>query len=208
VTAAACFLASKVEENPRNLQDFAFSYLLSRDKKKPEAKERILKEKVGFVGSPYIPVFRTSCTVITIFLPQQEIIMPPAMEKLLLAERAVLYTLGFGLKVDNFINVMNAQMSKLGISEDNLDEATTRFVKLSYHMILNRCMMENDECTSILLCELLLTLTATLLQLSDYAVAEVRASEDCLCWPSLLCVQTIPEPERGDSKLSRGAGIL
>ena len=48
MTVAACLLASKVEECPRNLQDFAFLYLKARVLKKPQEIDRMQEEKVGF----------------------------------------------------------------------------------------------------------------------------------------------------------------
>ena len=69
----------------------------------------------------------------------QDVVLAPIMEKILLAERAMLYTLGFDLAVDNPINVLSAYLKKLGLtSEEAIASDTAQFYNVTYQMILER----------------------------------------------------------------------
>lgn len=64
------------------------------------------------------------------------------MEKLLLAERAVLYTLGFDLVVDNPFNILTTQLKTLGfIENESMSQEAKNFYGQTYNMIMLRCII-------------------------------------------------------------------
>ena len=61
------------------------------------------------------------------------------MESILLAERALLYTLGFDLRIANPINTVVAAFKELGISlEGQVDAATRNYWQITTNMVNDR----------------------------------------------------------------------
>ena len=69
----------------------------------------------------------------------QEAVLGPVMESILLAERALLYTLGFDLRIVNPINTVVAAFKELGISlEGQVDAATRNYWQITTNMVNDR----------------------------------------------------------------------
>ncbi|GAX78047.1 hypothetical protein CEUSTIGMA_g5489.t1 [Chlamydomonas eustigma] len=106
VAAACVFIASKVDESPRNLRDFAYVYIKNKNPKGSEVLQRM--------G------------------PNADELLKPVMEEFLTAERAIMYTIDFDFKVDQpYRHVVNG-LKKLGIQSPNM---TTEEAALFQHTV-------------------------------------------------------------------------
>eukprot|EP00798_Chlamydomonas_sp_ICE-L_P026596 gene26596-18378_t len=123
VATGALFLACKIDESPRNLRDLAYVYQMKKLARQPD-----LLKKLNTDSS----------------------FLDPHMESLMLAERALLYTLDFELNVEHPFNVIIRGLQKLGmLQKDSKDSKDSVGSKLS-QLAVNFC---NDSLGTTLLLE-------------------------------------------------------
>jgi len=106
IAAACVFIASKVDESPRSLRDFAYVYIKNKNPKGAEALQRISSN--------------------------MEELLQSVMEDFLTAERAIMYTIEFDFRVDHpYPHIVNG-LKKLGIQSPNM---TTEEAALFQHTV-------------------------------------------------------------------------